>query len=182
MEQAGEYRIAATRIEVWHALNDPDVLAQCIDGCQSMEKISDEKFEARVKARVGPVSATFSADIQLSDIKAPESYVLTVSAKGGAAGFGKGIARVELTEESPETLLRYSVEAQVGGKLAQVGSRLIDAAARKMADDFFEKFRSVVAPTQVLEQETPVAYESSGRWLVWIIVFLVLALALVLAL
>ena len=182
MEQTGEYRIAASRLEVWHALNDPEILARCIDGCEDMQKISDTRFESRVKAKVGPVRATFGAEIVLSDIQAPESYVLTVSAKGGAAGFGKGVARVELTEESSDTLLRYSVEAQVGGKLAQVGSRLIDGAARKMADDFFEKFREVVAPTEVLEQEAEPTYEASGRWMVWVVVFVILVLALVLAL
>ncbi len=182
MEQVGEYRLAASRIEIWHALNDPDVLSQCIDGCQAIEKISDEAFEARVKAKIGPVSATFNTDIQIADVNAPESYTLTVSAKGGAAGFGKGVAKVKLSEQGEETVLVYSVEANVGGKLAQVGSRLIDAAARKMADDFFTRFRGVVAPEQILAEEVVKEYEPSGRWLVWIVVFLILALALGLAL
>lgn len=144
MEQSGEYRIAASRETVWAALNDPDVLARCLDGCQSMEKIADDRFRARVKARVGPVNATFDVDLTLEDIQPPQSYTINGSVKGGPAGFARGAARVNLVDEGQATLLQYAVEASIGGKLAQVGSRLIDGTARKMADDFFARFREVV--------------------------------------
>lgn len=146
MQQSGEYRIEAPVSAVWPALNDPDVLARCIDGCQSMERLGEDAFRATVKAKVGPVSATFIADVNLTDIVPERTYTLQANVKGGPAGFGKGAARVTLVDEGAATLLRYEVEGGVGGKLAQVGQRLIDGAARKMADDFFEKFGETVAP------------------------------------
>ncbi len=187
VQQAGEYRIAAAREKVWLALNDPEVLAQCIEGCQSMTKVADDAYTTSIKAKVGPVSATFSADLNLSDLNPPSSYTLNGSVKGGAAGFGKGAAHVSLVEDGNATILRYQVDANVGGKLAQVGSRLIDGAARKMADDFFRRFSEVVAPGQIEElAAAPVAakdgYERSGQYIIWIIVFVVLTLAIVLAL
>jgi carbon monoxide dehydrogenase subunit G len=154
MRQSGEYRIAAPADTVWLALNDPEVLAQCIDGCQSMTRTGDDAFAAVVKARIGPLSATFSADVKLTDLDPPRAYTLEANVKGGAAGFAKGTARVSLSEEGGETVLRYEVEGSVGGKLAQVGQRLIDAAARKTADDFFTKFREVVAPATAATPET----------------------------
>ena len=185
MQQSGEYRIGAPRGEVWRALNDPAILARCIDGCQSMNRVSESAFEATIKAKVGPVSATFKADLNLTDIDPPSSYTLNASAKGGAAGFGKGVARVKLIDDAGATVLRYEVEGTVGGKLAQVGQRLIDGAARKMADDFFGTFCSVLAPGASAKVEAPGAEapvtESTGRWIIWIIVFAVLALAIVLA-
>lgn len=187
VQQTGEYRIAAARGKVWLALNDPEVLAQCIEGCQSMTKVADDAYTTSIKAKVGPVSATFNADLNLSDLNPPSSYTLNGSVKGGAAGFGKGAAHVSLIEDGDATILRYQVDASVGGKLAQVGSRLIDGAARKMADDFFRKFSEVVAPGKVEQiAAAPVAtkngYERSGQYVIWIIVFVVLALAIVLAL
>ncbi len=153
MEQSGQYLIPAPQTIVWQALNNPDLLAASLQGCEEMTKISDDSFTARVKAKIGPVSATFTAELKLSDINEPESYSIAVAAKGGAVGFGKGNARVTLQPgvENPKdsTLLSYSVEARVGGKLAQVGSRLIDAAARKMADDFFSAFSTAVAPDSI---------------------------------
>jgi carbon monoxide dehydrogenase subunit G len=147
MQQSGEYRIAAPREQVWAALNDPDVLRRSIDGCESLTKTADDSFEAVVKARVGPLSATFTGEVKLADLNPPASYVLEVNAKGGAAGFGRGKAKVSLAEDGPSaTVLTYDVEGNVGGKLAQIGQRLIDAAARKTADDFFERFRAIVAP------------------------------------
>ena len=146
MQQSGEYRICASAEQVWRALNDPEVLAQCIEGCQSMTRTGDDGFTAVVKAKVGPVSATFTAEVTLADLNPPHSYSLQASAKGAAAGFGKGVAKVALTPEAGGTLLRYEVEGNVGGKLAQVGQRLIDGTARKMADDFFAKFGELVAP------------------------------------
>jgi carbon monoxide dehydrogenase subunit G len=188
VQQTGEYRIAAPRETVWAALNDPDVLARCIDGCEAMTRVGDSAFEATVKAKIGPVSATFKADLALSEVVPPESYTLTVNAKGGAAGFGKGVAKVALDEVEGGTLLRYSVDGSIGGKLAQVGSRLVDIATRKMADDFFAKFGAAVA-TPVAAQ-TPVAderrkperFETTGQRVVWLMVFAALIVALILAL
>lgn len=190
MEQTGEFRIAAPRERVWGALNDPLVLARCIEGCQSMERVGDDRFQAAVKARVGPVSALFNAELALADIRVPEAYTINAQVKGGAAGFARGSARVELEEVGSETLLRYVVNANVGGKLAQVGSRLIDAAARKMADDFFGSFsRELGVPQGGGEPAAPAAasplqprYEPSAQWKIWVAVFLVLVIALVLAL
>lgn len=189
MEQTGEYRIQAGLDEVWRCLNDPQVLARCIDGCLGMERIDEHHFETSVKARVGPVSATFQAALELADVDAPTSYTINANVKGGAAGFGKGAARVSLVED-PEsadaTLLSYQVKASVGGKLAQVGSRLIDAAARKMADDFFAAFGeevSGVAPVATGAGGGETAqYETSGQWRIWLIVFIALVLAMLFAL
>jgi len=185
VQQTGEFRIAAARESVWRALNDPDVLKQCIDGCQNMAKVGDDAFTATVKAKVGPVSATFGADLKLADLNPPSSYTLNAAVKGGAAGFGKGVARVSLADDGGATILRYEVEGNVGGKLAQIGSRLIDAAARKMADDFFRRFGEVVAPggTQPVAalKPAPGGYERSGQFLIWAIAFIVLILAIVLA-
>jgi carbon monoxide dehydrogenase subunit G len=185
VQQTGEYRIAAARETVWRALNDPQVLARCIDGCQSMTKVADDVFTTSIKAKVGPVSATFGADLRLMDVDAPNGYTLNVSVKGGPAGFGKGAARVTLVDDDDgTTVLRYAVDGSVGGKLAQIGSRLIDGAARKMADDFFRKFGEAVTPGGVVAPvpvEAAGGYERSGQRIVWIIVFAVLVLAIVLA-
>jgi carbon monoxide dehydrogenase subunit G len=146
MQQSGEYRIGAPVGAVWTALNDPDVLARCIDGCQSMTRTGPDAFQAVVKAKVGPVSATFTADIALADQDPPTSYTIQANVKAGPAGFGKGAAKVRLDAEGGETLLRYEVEGSVGGKLAQIGQRLIEGTARKMADGFFARFAAAVAP------------------------------------
>jgi len=188
VEQTGEYRIQAGLDEVWAGLNDPEILARCIDGCQSMEKVSDERFDAKVKAKIGPVSATFQAVLELTDVNPPSAYTLNANVKGGAAGFGKGTATVNLAEDegsTEATLLRYQVKGNVGGKLAQVGSRLIDGAARKMADDFFAAFGEEVsgeAPVSTAKEaggET--RYESSGQGVIWIVVIVALILAMIFA-
>ncbi len=140
MEQSGEYRIPAPRERVWEALNDPEVLAACIDGCESLTRVADDRFEGVVRARIGPVNATFRGAVSLVDLKPFESYGLRVEAKGGAAGFGKGEASVTLSETPEGTLLGFGARAIVGGKLAQIGSRLVDGAVRKMADGFFAAF------------------------------------------
>ncbi len=145
MEQSGEYPIAAPRQAVWAALNDPDTLRACIAGCQALTQTGEHAFAAEVKAKVGPVSATFKGAVTLVDLNPPESYRLLIEAQGGATGFGKGEAAVAL-EETPEgSLLRYTATATVGGKLAQIGSRLIDAAVRQMAANFFAAFSERVA-------------------------------------
>lgn len=186
MEQTGEYRIAAGIDDVWHGLNDPNLLGRCIDGCQSMEKRSDEEFATAVKAKVGPVSATFQAVLKLQDVNPPNSYTIQADVKGGAAGFGKGTAAVALREDGGSTLLSYQVNASVGGKLAQVGSRLIDGAARKMADDFFEAFGEEVSgvvpeATGANAERAAPRFETSGRWVIWVVMFAILIIAVILA-
>lgn len=144
MDMKGEYRINASREAVWAGLNDPDVLRQSIPGCESLEKTSDTDFAAQVTAKVGPVKAKFNGAVTLSDLNPPESYRIGGEGKGGAAGFAKGGAFVRLTPDGDGTLLSYEVNANVGGKLAQLGGRLIDSTAKKMADDFFRRFGEIV--------------------------------------
>lgn len=159
MKLTGARIIAADRETIWAALNDADVLKACIKGCQELAKTSDTSFEAVVKQKVGPVSATFKGAVQLSDMNPPESYRISGEGKGGAAGFAKGGADVKLTEVEGGTELAYDVDASVGGKMAQLGSRLIDGFAKKMADQFFETFQTIVegepeeldAPTDTIE-------------------------------
>ncbi|MBU4531426.1 MAG: carbon monoxide dehydrogenase subunit G [Hoeflea sp.] len=145
MEMNGEERIAAPRQLVWDALNDPEILRACIPGCQELEKISDTELAAVVKVKIGPVSATFKGEVTLENINAPESYTIAGEGKGGIAGFAKGGADVKLVEDGAETMLSYVVNAQVGGKLAQLGSRLIDSSSKKLAGQFFTKFNEVVS-------------------------------------
>ncbi len=146
MEMTGDQLIPAPRAKVWAALNDPEILRQCITGCDSLTKTSDTEFEAAVTVKLGPVKAKFKGKVALSDIDPPNGYTISGEAQGGvAAGFGKGGAKVSLTDEAGGTRLSYSVNAQVGGKLAQIGARLIDATAAKMADEFFSSFNAKVA-------------------------------------
>ena len=145
MEMHGEMRIPAPRQAVWEKLNDPETLKACIPGAQTVDKVSDNEFAARVVAKVGPVKATFNGKVTLSDLDPPNGYTISGEGQGGVAGFAKGGAKVALDADGGETVLRYGVEAQVGGKLAQIGSRLIDGVARKMADEFFGKFAAAVS-------------------------------------
>lgn len=152
MELTGEQIIPAPRAKVWAALNDPEILRQCIAGCESVTKNSDTDFEAVVQVKVGPVKAKFKGKVALSDLDPPNSCTISGEAQGGvAAGFGKGSAKVQLADaDGGATRLTYGVNAQVGGKLAQIGARLIDGVAAKMAEDFFTKFNQIVAePTAV---------------------------------
>ncbi len=135
----GEYRIAASREAVWNALNDPEVLKACIPGCEALQKLSDTEIDARINATLGPVRSVFATRIQITEIDAPAGYTLAGEGKG-AAGFGKGSARVELAEDAGATVLRYSADLRLGGKLAQVGSRLLEGATRQLADQFFDAF------------------------------------------
>jgi hypothetical protein len=146
MEMKGTRQIGASREVVWAALNDPEVLKASISGCESLTGSPEEGFEAVVKQKVGPVSATFKGHVNLSDIVPLESYTIAGEGKGGAAGFAKGSAAVALADQDGGTLLSYDVKASVGGKLAQLGSRLIDGFAKKMADNFFENFQKAVEP------------------------------------
>ena len=144
MDVTGEYRIAAPRTEVWQALNDPVVLMACIPGCQSLDRLSDTEMVATVKAKVGPVNAIFKGTVSLTNVDPPNGYTISGEGHGGAAGFAKGRADVALKDLDGETLLTYTANAQVGGKLAQVGARLIDATAKQMADQFFGTFTDKV--------------------------------------
>jgi carbon monoxide dehydrogenase subunit G len=144
MDMTGEYRISASREEVWRALNDTEILKNCIPGCDEMEKTSDTEFAAKVTAKVGPVKAKFSGAVALSDIDPPNGYTISGEGTGGPAGFAKGGAQVRLEPDGDGTLLKYTVNATVGGKLAQIGSRLIDSTAKKMANDFFGNFAEAV--------------------------------------
>jgi carbon monoxide dehydrogenase subunit G len=145
MEMTGEYRIAAPRATVWDGLNDPDILRQCIPGCETLTRVSPDELAATVTAKLGPVKANFAGQVHLSNINAPESYTISGEGKGGAAGFAKGSADVALVEYGTDTVLRYKVNASIGGKMAQLGARLIDGTAKKMAEEFFAKFASLMA-------------------------------------
>ncbi|HSH06378.1 MAG TPA: carbon monoxide dehydrogenase subunit G [Burkholderiales bacterium] len=145
MEMNGEQRIPATQQQTWEALNDPEVLKACVPGCESIEKLSDTEFQVLMMARVGPVSAKFKGKLTLSDLEPPKAYAIAFEGQGGVAGFGKGGAKVRLEAEGDETVLRYDVKASVGGKLAQIGSRLVDAAAKKIANEFFTAFNAHMA-------------------------------------
>lgn len=140
MELKGEADIPAPLEEVWDALQDPDVLKECIDGCEEMSRSAMSEYVAKIKAKVGPVRANFSANIHMVDVVELSGYTLEVSATGGAAGFGKGVAHISLQEQDSATRLSYEVSGIVGGKLAQIGSRLITGVTNKMATQFFTKF------------------------------------------
>jgi carbon monoxide dehydrogenase subunit G len=155
MDMSGEYRIEVPRSQVWDALNDPEILKASIAGCEELEKASDTEMTAKVRAKVGPVSARFSGKVTLSEINPPISYRIDGEGQGGAAGFAKGGASVTLEEDGDATILRYTANATVGGKLAQIGSRLIDATARKMADDFFAKFAEKVTSAEEAVPKAP---------------------------
>ncbi len=181
MEIKGEYRISADRQSVWDALNDPEVLRACIPGCDEIEKVSDTEFKAKVTLKIGPVKAHFTGAVTLSDLDPPNRYTISGEGQGGAVGFARGKATVELIAESDATLLRYVVEANVGGKLAQIGSRLIDSSARKLANEFFGAFVEQVGGVEVAAEEAPVeAPEARPRGMpttVW--VALVIAIIIV---
>ncbi|MBB3235662.1 CoxG family protein [Phyllobacterium endophyticum] len=147
MDLTGEERIAASRDTVWRALNDPEILRACIPGCESLEKISDTELEATVGVKMGPVKARFTGKVELTNLNPPSSYTISGEGKGGVAGFAKGGADVTLTEEGAETVLAYKVNADVGGKIAQLGSRLIASTSKKIATQFFENFNAAVSGT-----------------------------------
>lgn len=146
MEMTGEQIIPLPQQRVWDALNDPQILKACIPGCETIDKTGDNEYKILMVAAVGPVKAKFNGKLALSDINPPNSYSIAFEGSGGAAGFGKGGAQVALMPEGAGTKLAYKCTAQVGGKLAQVGSRLIDGVAKKMAEDFFTRFNATVAP------------------------------------
>ncbi|OYV64190.1 MAG: carbon monoxide dehydrogenase, partial [Acidiphilium sp. 21-66-27] len=146
MEMSGERLIAAPREAVWEALNDPDVLKACIQGCESIEKLSDTEMTATVAAKIGPISARFNGKVTLADLDPPNAYTISGEGQGGVAGFAKGGAKVQLADSEGGTKLTYQVSAQIGGKMAQLGARLIDSVAKSYAESFFTKFSEKVAP------------------------------------
>lgn len=155
MDMSGEYRIPAPRETVWEAINDPDILKECIPGCESLEKTSDTEMAAQVTAKVGPIKAKFNGTVTLSDLDPPKSYKITGEGKGGAVGFAKGGADITLAEEGDDTILTYTAKAQVGGKLAQLGSRLVDGAAKRMADEFFGNLAAKLGAVPSNETDQP---------------------------
>lgn len=169
MKMTGEQRIAASRQKVWNALNDPVILKECIPGCQSLEKETDERLKATVAIKIGPIGARFNGAVVLSDLDPPNAYVITGEGQGGPAGSAKGSAKVRLSDESGATLLSYEVDAQVGGKMAQLGGAIIDATAKQLAGTFFKRFGEIVAapteppPAQTASASPTVPSESADR-------------------
>jgi carbon monoxide dehydrogenase subunit G len=175
MELTSTRLVPAPVETVWVALNDPEMLRGCVPGCDSIEPDGENAFRVAMAAKVGPVSAKFTGRLQLADIDPPRGYTLSFDSQGGAAGFAKGQARVSLApaENAAQTALSYTVKAQVGGKLAQIGSRLVDGAAAKLADDFFARFSETIAAKAGVSTATapaePVAETGRGsQWVRWI--------------
>jgi uncharacterized protein len=180
MELKGERLIPASVDTTWRALNDPAILRDCIAGCESIERTGDDAYEALLAVKVGPVSARFKGKLQMSDIKPPHSYTIHFDGQGGVAGHGKGSADVALAAEGAQTRLRYEARAQVGGKMAQVGSRLIDAAAGKLTEDFFNAFEARLKPTTAGEVvAAPAAPTEAPSRMMWWVAGAVLVLGLV---
>lgn len=164
MDMTGTRHIAASRQKIWAALNDPEILKQCIPGCETLEMQSPTDMTARVKLAVGPVKATFNGKVKLTDLDPPNGYRITGEGSGGVAGYAKGGASVRLADEGRGTLMTYDVKADVGGKLAQLGGRLIDSTSKKLADEFFERFTALLggdmSPDAPLS--TPVSVKKPG--------------------
>ena len=155
MKLTGSYKIPTDKQTVWEALNNPDILQKCIPGCEEFKKNSDTSFTATATNKIGPFNASFTGDVELQDLNPPNSYTL-VGQGNSPVGFASGEAKVTLTEEGGQTVLTYNVEANVGGKIAQVGSRLIDMTAKKMADIFFGKFSELVSPKEISSSESSI--------------------------
>jgi carbon monoxide dehydrogenase subunit G len=181
MEMASSQRVPASQQKTWEALNDPETLKACITGCESIDKVSDNEYRMAMTTKVGPVSAKFKGRMLLADLNPPESYSISFEGQGGAAGFAKGTAKVTLAPENVGTRLSYAVSAQVGGKLAQIGSRLIDGAAKKMADDFFAAFVThlggVPEAAPVPAPTAPGVLAGAKIW-IWIAVVIVVAVVI----
>ncbi len=156
MDFSGEYRIPAPNDRVWEALNDVEVLKACIPGCRELQRSSENAFSAVVATRVGPISAVFKGRVTLSDLDPPRGYTLSGEGQGGAAGFARMTARVALAEDGTDTVLRYDAKAEIGGKLASVGSRLVQSVAKKNADDFFSAFAARLGGAAVPLPAVPV--------------------------
>lgn len=170
MKMSDSQRIEAPRQTVWEALNDPDILKASIPGCEELTKASDTELEAKVKLKIGPVKATFGGKVSLENLNPPESYTIEGEGSGGVAGFARGAAHVRLEEDGPDaTILHYDVEAKIGGKLAQLGSRLIDSTSKRLAGEFFTAFAEQVAPTakegEASDGEAETNEEGKKGWL-----------------
>ena len=165
MEMTGTRTVPASIEATWAALNDPDTLKACIPGCESLERTGENELKAAMTARVGPVSARFSGLIRLSDIVPSSSYTIRFEGQGGAAGFASGEARVALAAQDGAARIDYTVKAQVGGKLAQIGSRLVDGAAAKIADDFFARFAERLTPPEAKVAQPAATPVSRNLWI-----------------
>lgn len=185
MDLTGEYLIDQPRERVWNALNDPDVLAKSLPGCESLTQAADGGFEAIVSQSIGPVKARFKGKVSLEDVNPPESYTLRGEGSGGPAGFAKGEAKVSLAEQDGKTLLTYVVKANVGGQLSRIGQRLIDQAAKKIAEEFFTRFSQEVSgpagvdvePTGAGSAQPTTAKGGIGTVIKWLLVVGVAAVA-----
>ncbi|TPG08456.1 SRPBCC family protein [Sphingomonas oligophenolica] len=164
MQMNGERQIPATRDQVWVALNDPAVLQASIPGCESVERIGEHELQAVARVKIGPMSARFSGKVTLSELDPPNGYTITGEGQGGAAGFAKGGAHVALQSMDHGTLLRFDVQAQVGGKMAQIGARLIDATAKSLADQFFDRFAGHFADADAPQAELSTAPVRASPW------------------
>lgn len=162
MDMSDNRRIEAPREVVWAALNDPDVLKACIPGCESVEKIGENELQAKVTLKIGPVKASFTGKVTLSNIDPPNGYTISGEGQGGVAGHARGGADVRLEADGDATILHYTVKAEVGGKIAQLGSRLIDSTAKKLAGEFFENFGEAVAPSP--EEPAEEGEKPKGKW------------------
>jgi uncharacterized protein len=191
MELTGQERIAAPRAHVWQALNDPEILKACIPGCESIELLSPTEMKARVALKLGPIKASFAGQVTLSDIDPPNGYTISGEGSGGSVGSAKGSAHVKLTEDAGATLLNYNVSSQVSGKIAQLGARLVDAAAQKLAGDFLAKLNELVeqrvptTATAAPQGTAPLSHNARAKqraigsaWR-WLIAFAVVISALV---
>jgi carbon monoxide dehydrogenase subunit G len=183
MELKGERRLPVDRETAWRALNDPERLRAAIPGCEAIERTGDNEYRVAMVAALGPVRSKFRGKLRLEDVVMPERYTLRFDGEGGAAGFVKGSAQVTLGDEVTSTLVAYTVAAQVGGKIAQVGNRLIDSAALKMADDFFAAFERQLAPAPAAVESVLEELESSfvlhdprtWTWVAWVVLLAVVA-------
>ena len=162
MKVNGEFRVPTDRETVWRALNDPEVLKECLPGCQEIEKTSETEMTATLALKVGPVKATFAGGVTLSDLDPPNGYTLSGQGQGGTAGFASGEAKVRLVEEGGETVVHYDVDAKVGGKLAQIGSRLIDSTAKKLAKQFFDSLAEKLGGGEEAETEDAAEPEAAA--------------------
>lgn len=191
MQITGSFSVPAPRQRVWEALNDPEILRQCIPGCEELNRVGENEFEGKVVAKVGPVKASFAGRVTLTDLDPPNGYTIQGEGKGGVAGFAKGGAKIALTDDGAGTKLDYTADASVGGKLAQIGGRLIEAAANQTAGEFFAKFSELVsaggagaAPAEAaavsVASAAPAAAKKSNTW-IWIAAGVVVVAAIVLA-
>jgi uncharacterized protein len=182
MDLKGEYLIPAKKLVVWKHLNDPETLKNSIKGCETLDKVNETEFTAKVKAKVGPVSALFRGSVTLTDLEPPNSYTITGQGKGGVAGFAKGSVKIALldSDEHNKTLLKYEGNAQVGGKLAQLGSRLIGGVVKSTADDFFKTFNNyinsienpTIAPTEGSASMDTISKIPNIPFWIWIILLI----------